>query len=146
MLHMENHSILAYRVLLPGCHSGKESTRQCKILPFNPWVRKIPCRRKWQPTPVILPQKSHGQRSMGGAGWGGAGYSQWGRRVRHNRVSEQSTHEGSWKGLLGAEGSWSGGSQGPRSQPAHQVLALSALQSPFHTHILGSPYPLGLFT
>ena len=32
----------------------------------NPWVRKIPWRRKWQPTPVLLPGKSHGQRSLVG--------------------------------------------------------------------------------
>ena len=32
---------------------------------FDPWVGKIPRRRKWQPTPVFLPGKSHGQRSMG---------------------------------------------------------------------------------
>ena len=30
---------------------------------FNPWVRKIPSRRKWQPTPAFLPGISHGQRS-----------------------------------------------------------------------------------
>ena len=30
---------------------------------FNPWVGKIPWRRKWQPTPVLLPGKSHGQRT-----------------------------------------------------------------------------------
>ena len=29
-----------------------------------PWVRKIPWRRKWQPTPVFLPGKSHGQDSL----------------------------------------------------------------------------------
>jgi len=29
---------------------------------FDPWVGKIPCSRKWQPTPVFLPGKSHGQR------------------------------------------------------------------------------------
>ena len=40
---------------------------------FHPWVRKIPWRRKWQPTPVFLPGKSHGQRSL-------AGHSPWGRR------------------------------------------------------------------
>ena len=40
---------------------------------FDPWVvRKIPWRRKQQPTPVFLPGKSHGQRSL-------AGYSSWGR-------------------------------------------------------------------
>jgi len=30
------------------------------------WVGKIPCRRAWQPTPVFLPGKSHGQRSLAG--------------------------------------------------------------------------------
>ena len=33
---------------------------------FNPWVRKIPWRRKWQPTPVFMPEESHGQRSLAG--------------------------------------------------------------------------------
>ena len=33
---------------------------------FDPWVRKILCRRKWQPTPVFLPGKSHGQRRLVG--------------------------------------------------------------------------------
>ena len=37
---------------------------------FDPWVRKISWRRKWQPTPVFLPGESHGQRSL-------AGYSPW---------------------------------------------------------------------
>ena len=31
---------------------------------FDPWVRKIPWRRKWQLTPEFLPGKSHGQRSL----------------------------------------------------------------------------------
>ena len=38
---------------------------------FDPGVRKIPWRRKWQPTPVFLPRKSHGWRSL-------VGYSPWG--------------------------------------------------------------------
>ena len=38
---------------------------------FNPGVRKIPWRRKWQPTLLFLPGKSHGQRGM-------AGYGTWG--------------------------------------------------------------------
>ena len=32
---------------------------------FDPWVRKIPWSRKWQPTSVFLPGKFHGQRSLG---------------------------------------------------------------------------------
>ena len=31
---------------------------------FDPWVGKIPWRRAWQPTPVLLPGESHGQRSL----------------------------------------------------------------------------------
>ena len=32
---------------------------------FNPWVGKNPWRRKWQPIPVFLPGKFHGQGSLG---------------------------------------------------------------------------------
>ena len=37
--------------------------RRQKRSELDPWVRKIPWRRAWQPTPVFLPEKSHGQRS-----------------------------------------------------------------------------------
>ena len=33
---------------------------------FDPWVRKTPWRRAWQPTPVFMPGVSHGQRSLAG--------------------------------------------------------------------------------
>ena len=39
---------------------------QCRKLGFDPRVRKIPCRRKWQPTLVFLLGKFHGQRSLVG--------------------------------------------------------------------------------
>ena len=35
---------------------------------FDPWVGKILWRRKWQPTPVFLPEESHGQKSLAGYG------------------------------------------------------------------------------
>ena len=38
---------------------------------FDPWVGKIPWRRKWQPAPVFLPRESHGQRSLVGYSPGG---------------------------------------------------------------------------
>ena len=38
---------------------------------FDPWVRKIPWRRRWQPAPVFLPGGSHGQRSLVGYSPGG---------------------------------------------------------------------------
>ena len=38
---------------------------------FNPWCEKIPWRRAWQPTPVLLPRESHEQRSLAGCSpWG----------------------------------------------------------------------------
>ena len=39
---------------------------RCKRRGFHPWVRKIPWRRKWQPTTVFWPGESHGQRSLAG--------------------------------------------------------------------------------
>ena len=42
-------------------------------LGFHPWIRKMPWRRKSQPSPVFLSGKSHGQRSL-------AGYSPWGHK------------------------------------------------------------------
>ena len=59
---------------LPWWLSGKESTcqsRRHRRHRFNPWVREIPWRRKWQLTPVFLPGKFHGHRSL-------VGYSPWG--------------------------------------------------------------------
>ena len=67
---------------------GKEPAHQCQRCRrhrFNPWVGKIPWRRKWQPTLVFLPAESHGQRSL-------VSYSPWGRQeldktevTKHNR-------------------------------------------------------------
>ena len=51
---------------LPWWLSGKESACQCRRCEFNPWVRKIPWRRGWQPFLVFLPGESHGQRSLVG--------------------------------------------------------------------------------
>ena len=51
---------------LPRWYSDKEATCQCRRCRFDPWVRKIPWSRKWQPTPAFLPGKFHGQRSLAG--------------------------------------------------------------------------------
>ena len=60
---------------------GKESTfecRRCRGHEFDPWVRKSPWGRKWQPTPVFLPGKipqteePRGLQSMGS------------QKIRHN--------------------------------------------------------------
>jgi len=41
---------------------------QCRRPGSNPWVRKIPWRKEWLPTPVFLPEEFHGQRSLVGPG------------------------------------------------------------------------------
>ena len=65
----------------PICQAGRRHR-------FNAWVRKIPKRKKWQLTPVFLPGKPHGQRSL-------VGYSPWGyKRVRHELASKQ--HRITW--------------------------------------------------
>ena len=62
---------------LPWWLSGRESACQCRRHRFDPCVEKAPWRRVWQPTPVFLLGKSHGQRSL-------AGYCPWGhKRVGH---------------------------------------------------------------
>ena len=75
-----------YHQWLPKWFIGKESTWQCRRRRrhgFDPWVRKIPWRRKWQPTLVFLPGKSQGQRSL-------VGYSPWG--CKESDTTEQTEH------------------------------------------------------
>ena len=81
---------------IPRWQSGKESTCQCrrhKRYGFNPRIGKIPWRRKWQPTPMFLPGKFHGQKSL-------AGYSPWGHEeldTTEQLSSEQHMYEWSRK-------------------------------------------------
>ena len=50
---------------------------------LDPWVKKVPSRRAWQPTPVYLPGESHGQKSL-------AGYRPW--DLKESDTTEMSTH------------------------------------------------------
>ena len=47
-----------------------------KKIGFDPWIGTIPWRKKWQPTPVLLPEKSHGQRNL--MGYGPTGHKRFG--------------------------------------------------------------------
>ena len=71
-------SLMVQRVKkLPEC-------RRHRRYGFNSWVRKIPWRRAWQPTPVFLPGESRGQRSL-------VGYSPQCCRVRHDWLANTFT-------------------------------------------------------
>ena len=61
---------------------------------FDPWVRKIPWGRNWQPTPIFLPEESHGQRSL-------AGCSPW--SLKELDMTEQLTRTSSDVGRLPAQ-------------------------------------------
>ena len=73
MIHSDFYLFFLFHLLsfvmsdgLPSWISVKESAyqcRRCRRPRFDPWVRKIPWRRKYQPT-IILPGKSHRQRSL----------------------------------------------------------------------------------
>ncbi|KAJ1063485.1 hypothetical protein K5549_021582, partial [Capra hircus] len=56
-----------------GDCSHEIKRRSCRRHGFDPWVRKIPWRRAWQPTLLFLPGEFHGQRSL-------VGYSPWGHK------------------------------------------------------------------
>ena len=68
---------------VPTWLSGKEFTCNVGGWGFDPWVEKIPWRRKWQPTPVFLPEKFHGKRSLLGYSPGDC------KRVEHDLVNKQ---------------------------------------------------------
>ena len=98
-------SSLVFILMIPICGltrrlSGKESSYQCRRLRFNPWVGKIPWRGKWQPTLVLLPGKSHGQRSL-------VGYLLWGhKRVGHDLVTKQQQYQFTFPRYKGGNVNW----------------------------------------
>ena len=69
MLHVIYLVIIIIFMGFPAGASGKEPTCQCrrhKRHRFDPWVGKTPWRRAWQPTPVVSPRESAGQRTLAG--------------------------------------------------------------------------------
>ena len=52
---------------------------------FDPWVRKIPWRREWQPTSVFLPEEFHGQRSQAVFSPGGCKESDMTEQLNNNK-------------------------------------------------------------
>ena len=79
--------MISVKYCFPGGANGKEPACQCRRCErpgYNLWVGKIPWSRKWQPIPVFLPEKSHGQRSL-------VGYSPWGHEEL-DKTERLSTH------------------------------------------------------
>ena len=73
---------------------GKESTCQCRRFKFDPWVRKIPWKRKCPLIPVFLPWKFHGQRNP-------AGYSPWSHK--ETDTTDWATHAHTYIDLISCD-------------------------------------------
>ena len=88
----ENHSTIVGQI------SSKESTCNarsiCRRGRFDPWVGKIPARRKWQYTPVFLPGESHRRRSL-------VGYSPWDRK-ESDTTEQLNNSNNQWNKSLGS--------------------------------------------
>ena len=68
-IHMCLCNLNSSKLVVPRCLSCKKFAsyyKRCRRHGFDPWVGKIPWRRKRQPTPEFVPGKSHGQRTLAG--------------------------------------------------------------------------------
>ena len=131
---MEQHGIKVSSLLLitvvsypsgnfPGGSDGKASAYNVGDLGSIPWLGRSPWRRKWQPTPVLLPGKSRGRRNL-------VGYSPWGRK--ESDMTENFTF--TFKSVV--ESPWCGGNlQNPHgynlpadgcSRALHPALSVAA--------------------
>ena len=125
----------------PSGISGKESAHQSRRpnrCGFDPWVGKIPWKRKWKPTPAFLPGESHGQRSL-------AGYSPRGhKKVRHNLATKPSPLQ-SHKNLLSPEhlspASWPSPHWCPGPQGQWNSRHLLPAQRKASVHTSPEPWP-----
>ena len=95
---------------------------------FDPWIGKIPWRRKWQPTPVLLPGKFQGQRSL-------IGYSPW--DCKESDMTEQLHFQEQDPDA----GTWSGGGSGTDEvsfpvQAQKEAESLGPLAESFSGHLL----------
>ena len=111
---------------------------------FNSWVRMILWRRKWQPTPVFLPGKSHGQRTL-------VGYVPWAHKepdtteqltLQQDRgavcppQTPQGQHEASLPRLLGGLGSSWHPSTAFSFKPSHHNLRFRTARSPLKEKVI----------
>ena len=96
ILNVKNIHHFPWEIDETGIRTNYESACQCRRCEFDPWVGKIPWRRAWQPTPVLLPGESHRQRSL-------AGYSPWGCK-ESDMAEGQSSRIPSRKASVNLEG------------------------------------------
>ena len=107
------------------CKEYTWQCRGCKRYGFIPWVRKILWNRKWQPTPVFLPGKLHGQRSL-------VGYNPWGCKEsdRTVQLSIYASPEREALGITLVWGNFLAPDNGPLAFPLPHAFLHSACPPP----------------
>ena len=120
----------------PGGAKDKEPVCQCRKLKrhgSNPWVGKIPWRRKWQPIPGFLLRESHGQRSL-------VGYNPWGHKELD--MTEVTQHESTLKCKRNSwQQWWENHYVGSRSYRIRHVTCIGESHI-LEKHLLVSPWAL----
>ena len=112
--------------------SGKESACQCRRRMrggFDPWAGKISWRRNWQCTPVFLPGKFHGQRSL-------ASFSPWGCKESKKTKGLNNTKTNLRQALAKGEGS-------PGPTNLMQPLFKKKKKIPAYVHLIKPVNPKG---
>ena len=116
----------------PGGISDKEPVcqrRRCRRCGFDPQIRKIPWRRKWQPAPVLWPGKSHRQRGL-------VGSRREGRDCRrHNQVGTE------WRSGFESQARLGGGKQ--RVLPKAGAQTSIGTMRPLMRTLMKPPEPHG---
>ena len=64
---------------------------------FDPWVRQIPCRRAWPPSPIFLPGEAHGQRRLVGYGPSGCTELNTTEATQHTHTHNKPLPKQRWK-------------------------------------------------
>ena len=102
----------------PWWHSSKEPICQCRRPGFNPWIRKIPRRRKWEPTPEFLLGKSHNREVCRAAvhgvtkswtqlsDWTTSKITRSWQRATHGTFEKEKNQRWSWDFWRGQLGEW----------------------------------------
>ena len=91
LAYPEDFGLMNLHTGLPRWLSDKQFIWQFRRHAFDPWVEKIPWRRKWQPPPVFLPGESHGQKSL-------TGCSPWGHK--EVEMTEQLSTQWAWASIV----------------------------------------------
>ena len=69
LYYCARHRVSPWASLVAQMVKNPPAMQEMQVGSLGPWIRKIPWRREWLPTPVFLPEEFHGQRNLAGYVW-----------------------------------------------------------------------------